>query len=149
MNLYSEFFRFDIDGHLTAFIVSAANLIKRRKDTINLPSLASEVLKTYRLSAQDKLMVNELLSSAAAIEPSIMILRNKIFAHRSRFLPYKSAFKEAELTPNQLRDLTETILKLADRLLLAANLKTVVANSMVVSDARETLDALYKQHLAK
>jgi hypothetical protein len=48
---------------------------------------------------------------------------HRAFAHRSASISYDDVFKLAAVKPDQLRDLTEVALKIANRLLLARGLK--------------------------
>jgi hypothetical protein len=58
-----------------------------------------------------------------AIADKVAILRHKAFAHRSAHISYDDVFKMAAVRPDQLRDLTEMALKIANHLLLARGLR--------------------------
>jgi hypothetical protein len=148
VNLYAEFFRFDFLAHLMCFVVSFAALLERRADTINLDQLTKEVLDVTALSAKEKADIKVLLGKVLQFRVPIMTLRNNAFAHRSASLSYNSAFKKAHVTPNQLKELSQQVLELTNRLLVACNLKDNTGNAMAVTDLREITAALYKQHLA-
>jgi hypothetical protein len=61
-------------------------------------------------------------SAAIFCRSKVTILRHNLFAHRSASLTYSEAFEMAGLTREQLADLTETALKIANALLLARGL---------------------------
>ena len=140
MQCYSEFFRFDKHAHFVAFIVHIAALFDKRRDTINLPRLATQ-LKSL-ISPQDEADVATLLTKAAPFVSKVAILRHNLFAHRSATLTYADAFKIADFTPNELRDLTEIALKLVNRLLIARGLKDKVFHELALEDANAMLKAL-------
>jgi hypothetical protein len=72
----------------------------------------------------------------------VTILRNNLFAHRSAAVSYADAFKKADVTPNELRDLTEIALKVVNRLLIARGLSDQVFAELPLEDARKMLKAL-------
>ena len=57
-------------------------------------------------------------------------------------LSYADAFKLANVTPNELRDLTEIALKTVNRLLIAWQLKDQVFMELAPEDANRMLKAL-------
>jgi hypothetical protein len=148
VNLYTEFFRFDLHGHLIAFVVSYAALLEDRDDTINLCQLVRDVLEAVAMPTDDRILIEGLLDKVTSLRAPIMILRNNAFAHRSASLSYETAFKKAQVTPNELRGLSDDVLKVANRLLIACDLKDNIANTMAVSELREIVATLYRQHLS-
>ena len=148
VNLYTEFFRFDYHAHLMCFIVSYAALLESRTDTINLGQLAEETMEVAAISVTEKTEINDLLDKILKFRGPIMTLRNNAFAHRSASLSYNSAFKKAQITPNELRELTNDVLRLTNRLLTVCNLKDNIVNTMAVADLLEIVGALHNQHLS-
>jgi hypothetical protein len=74
---------------------------------------------TGDLELHDAATVDALLVEAKSIADKVTILRHKAFAHRSAHISYNDVFKMAAVRPDQLRDLTEIALKIANHLLLA------------------------------
>jgi len=142
MRLYGAFFRFDPHAHFVAFIVHIAALFENRNDTVNLARLAKEMKEAGLVSAQDTIEVDALLSQAAPLASKAAILRNNRFAHRSGTLSSDDAFKKAAVTPNELRGLTETALKIVNRLLIARGLKDHVFNTLPLKHAEAMMKAL-------
>ena len=138
VNLYTEFFRFDYHAHLMCFVVSYAALLEPRADTINLGQLVKETLDVAAVSTVERTEINDLLDKVLKFRSPIMMLRNNAFAHRSTSLSYNSVFKKAQITPNELRDLSADVLKLTNRLLIACNLKDKIANTMAADDLLES-----------
>jgi AbiU2 len=143
LNCFSEFFRIDIHAHFVAFIVHIAALFDKRKDSINLPDLATELKQSNLISAQAAAAdVDALLSQADKVAPKVHILRSNLFAHRSATLPYDGAFKKAAITPGEMRDLTEIALKIVNHLLLARGLRDHFFNELPRQDAEAILKTL-------
>lgn len=142
MRQYSEFFRFDSHAHLVAFVVYMAALIDERPDTINLPALAKELETSGLVSTAVTSEVKTLLVQISSMRPKVAILRNNLFAHRSASLSYAEAFRRASIKPNELRELTVTALKIANRLLIARGLSEQLFNPQPLHDAQAMLRAL-------
>jgi hypothetical protein len=140
MRRFNEFFRFDPHAHLVAFVVHMAALFEKRTDTINLPGLAKEMKAARLIPARDAAEVDTLLGEAEQLARKVAILRNYLFAHRSALVPYAAVFKKAAVTANQLHNLTEMALKIANRLLLARGLTEQFFNPY----AREHSEAMLK-----
>ncbi len=139
---YSEFFRYDSHAHFFAFVVYMAALTEERGETTNLPCLARELETSGLISAPVATEVKSLLAQISSIKSKMAILRNNLFAHRSASLSYAEAFRKASVNSNELRDLTETALKIANCLLLARGLPEQVFNPLPVQDVQAMLKAL-------
>lgn len=142
MKEYSEFFRFDPHAHFVSFIVHIAALLEKRNDTITLPSLANEMKASGLISTQEAAKADALLGQATPLASKVVILRSNLFAHRSAALSYSEAFKTADVTPNELRDLTDIALKIVNCLLIVRGLKDHVFNTLPLTDAEAILKAL-------
>lgn len=147
MRGYSEFFRFDPYAHFVAFIVHIAALFEKGNNTINLPTLAKELKESDLISTQEAARVDALLGEAAPLASKAAVLRNNLFAHRSAALSYSKAYKTADVTPNELRDLTDIALKIVNCLLMVRGRKDRVFNKLPLTDAEAMLKALV-QHAA-
>jgi AbiU2 len=140
MNCFSDYFRFDSHAHFVAFIVHIAALFEKRSDTINLPDLTKELKQSNLISAQAAANIDVLLRQAKELAPKVNILRSNLFAHRSANLSYDEAFKKAEVTPHQMRVLTELALKIVNHLLLARGLE----EQFFYPSPREDAEAMLK-----
>jgi hypothetical protein len=107
--------------------------------------LVREVKAAGQLKGQDAATVDALLVEAKPMADKVLILRHKAFAHRSAHISYNDVFKMAAIKPNQLRDLTDMALKLANRLLLARGLQDQYFTEL----PREAADAMMKTLGAK
>lgn len=136
MNQYGGFFPFDEHAHLVSFIIHLVALLERKDDTINLSQLVGEIRDSGQLSQTDMTAVDALLAETDPYRKKLAILRNNVIAHRSASLSYDAAFEKAEVTPNELRELTEKARHIVNRLLLARGLKEQFVWQPAVDDAR-------------
>jgi AbiU2 len=139
---FGEFFRFEPHAHFVAFVVHMGGLFERRHGTINLQGLAKEMKAAELIPAQTAKEVDTLLEKAAPLVSKVTILRSNLFAHRSASLSYAAAFEKAQVTADQLRDLTEIALEIANRLLLARGLQDHSFNYLPRQEAEAMLEAL-------
>ena len=145
MDKFSEFFIFDSHAHFVAFVVHIAALYKELSNTVNLPQLAKEMKKKFLISNQDADEVHELLSTAEPLVKKVTILRNNLFAHRNNALSYADIFKKADVTPDELRELTDIALKVANHLLIAHGLEDADFNPTPLKHVGDMLKALSKR----
>jgi hypothetical protein len=123
MQEYSEFFRFTPHAYLVAYVIYMAGVFDTSQDTISLLHLVPEMKAAGQLKEQDAAAVDALLDEARPVADKVRILRHKAFAHRSAHISYDDVFKMAAVRPDQLRDLTDVALKIANRLLIARGLQ--------------------------
>jgi hypothetical protein len=140
MQEYNEFFRFTPHAYLVAYVIYMAGVFDKRRDTNSLARLIREVKSAGQLKAHDAAIVDALLTEAKPIADKVIILRHKAFAHRSAHLSYNDVFKMAAVKPDQLRDLTDITLKIANRLLLARGLQDQYFTEL----PREAAEAMMK-----
>jgi len=60
------------------------------------------------------------LEASKQLQAKVAILRSNVFAHSASKLGFDEAFELAEITPNQLRELTEVSLRVLNPLLKAS-----------------------------
>src|SRR5262249_1065679 len=115
--------RFTPHAYFVAYVIYMAGVFDKRGDTIRLPRLFRHSKAPPQLIGQDAAAVDALLVEAKPVADKVLILRPKAFAHRSAHISYDDVFKMAAVRPDQLRDLTDLALKIANRLLLARGLQ--------------------------
>ena len=122
-----------------------AGVFDKRSGTISLPPLVREVKAAGQLIGQDAAAVDALLVEAKPVADKVLILRHKAFAHRSAHISYDDVFKMAAVRPDQLRDLTDLALKIANRLLLARGLQDQYFTELPRDAAEAMMKALDEQ----
>lgn len=142
MREYNEFFRFTPHAYFVAYVIHIAVMFDRTRNTISLTRLAKEMKAARLIQGQEAAELDALLAEAAPIAEKVNILRHSAFAHRSASISYDEVFKLAALRPDQLRDLTDVALKIANRLLLARDLKDEYFTTLPREDAEKMMKAL-------
>jgi AbiU2 len=146
---YNEFFRFMPHANQVAFVVTTVALFDKRADTISLPNLAREMTRNGQLSGVDVTEVSRLLMSAKPLESKVTILRHKAFAHRSAHTSFDDVFKEASITADQMRQLTEIALRIANKLAEACGASVGFFNELPREDAARMMLALQESQHGK
>lgn len=141
MDEYSEFFRFTPHAYLVTYVVYIAGVFETRRNTISFAALISQMNAAGQLEGQEE-AVSSLLSVAKPIAKKVAILRNNAIAHRTVSTSYDDVFKQAEVTPGELRDLTGVALELANRLLRACGLQDQHFTDLPREDAVSMMTAL-------
>jgi hypothetical protein len=88
---------------------------------------------------QDAAAVDALLVGAKSVVDKVLILRHEAF-HRSAHISYNDVFTMAAVKPDELRDLTDKALNIANRLLLARGLEDQYFTEL----PREAAEAMMK-----
>jgi AbiU2 len=145
MREYDEFFRFTPHAYLVAYVIYMAGVFDTRRGTISFPPLVREAKAAGQLEGQEAAAVDALLVEAKPVADKVLILRHKAFAHRSAHISYDDVFKMAAVKPDQLRDLTDVALRIANRLLLARGLPDQDFTEL----PREAADAMMKALAAR
>jgi hypothetical protein len=142
MREYSEFFRFTPHAYLVTYVIYMAGIFETRRDTINLVSLIPEMKALGRLTDESAAAVETLMLSAKPIARKVAILRNNAIAHRNIEMSYNDVFKLAAVKPRELKDITDTALNIANRLLLACGLQNQHFAYLPRQDAANMMNAL-------
>ncbi len=101
---YKEFFQPTAYAHITSLIVNLYKLFETRKDTLNFPRLIKEAKS---LNIFNPKQIESELKEAKDLWIKIVILRNKLFAHKNYQLDRKTIYKEAKIKPNHIKRLIE------------------------------------------
>jgi hypothetical protein len=139
---YNEFFRFTSHAYLVGYVIYVAGVFDKTRGTISFRHLVGEVKEGGQLKGQDAAAVDALLVEAEPVIDKVTTLRHEAFAHRSERISYDDVFKMAAVTPKQLRDLTDTALKIANRLLVARGLSEQDFTGLPQEDAEAMMTAL-------
>ena len=142
MEEYNEFFRFTPHAYLVAYVIYIAGAFDTRRGTISLAHLVPEVRAAGQLKGQGAADVDALMAKAESIAAKVRTLRHRAFAHKDAHISYNDVFKLAAVKPDQLRELTEIALKIANRLLLARGLQDQYFTELPRQAAEEMMKAL-------
>lgn len=107
MNRYHLFFSTSIHSHFVALIVALYRLYEKRRDTHNIPRLIDLLEKEGRLSDTVLTSIRAKYATAFPLWKKVSVVRNKAFGHRSIAHTDEEVFREAGVSPNELRDLLE------------------------------------------
>lgn len=144
MNRYSEFFRFDTHAHFISLVIHLAGLFETRRDTVNFNALIEEAETSSLFPAETIDQAKAVIAKIRDLPSKLAILRSNLFAHRSVSLLYEDAFQIADITPNQLCNLTVAGLHIANLLLIARGLPEQFFHELACKDVEALLHDLAK-----
>jgi hypothetical protein len=140
MNDYSEFFRFDSHAQFVSMVMYLGSLYDKRRDTITLPRLAKETASAIPARAAE--LPVDALSKAEALAEKLSELRHNLFAHRSASVSYAEAFRRANITAFEIRELLALSFDVVNRLMAMHSLPEVVDHALSRSDLVQLLRRL-------
>lgn len=143
MNRYGLFFQTSLRAHFVALLVELYRLYETRKDSYNIPSLLKALKTEARLPNTTLVSLVDMYNlEAKPLWLKVHQLRNRIFGHRSIAHTVDEVFREAEVTPNELRDLVEATKKLLNTLTRALDKNIHAFNPDSRGDTLRLLDDL-------
>ncbi len=148
MNRYGLFFQTSLHAHFVALLVALYRLYEKREDTINIPSLLRRLRSEQTLSTAVLDELDAIYARAKPLWVKVSILRNKAFGHRSRAHSVADTFREAAVSPDQLKQLVETTKKLLNTLTRAWDRSTHAFNLGAREDLIELLNDLRESNEA-
>ena len=116
MNRYPLFFQTSIHAHFVASLVALHRLYETRPDTYNIPTLLRSLKEDETIDDKISIGLNKQYQKMKPLWVKVNILRNKVFGHRSTAHTVEEVFKEAAITPNEIRDLVDGTKKLLNEL---------------------------------
>lgn len=140
MEEYNEFFKFTPHAYLTSHLIYIAGTFDKTKGTISFIHLTREATKTGIVNPAEASKLDKLMADAKPLADKAALLRHGAFAHRSASVSYDDTFKQAAVTPDELRELTEIALAIANHLLAACGLQHQYFRTL----PREAAEAMMK-----
>ena len=141
MNRFSEFYRFEPHAHFVAMVMYLSQLLEKRRDTLNLPALV-ERASSAGVPASTIGRAQVALDAANPLASKVMVLRSNLFAHRSANLSYAKVFELADVNPDQLREVSDTSLKIVNLLGEAVGVGEKIVHTISPAHAEAVLKAL-------
>lgn len=123
-----EHLRFLQHGQLATALVELHSLLDANEATINLPHLVA----AFEGEKGSLPLLTDALASIRDPFAKVRLLRNAVFAHRTRKKTYDDVFKSAAITPDQLQELVVTCIKIANELRVEAGLEAEAPTTLPV-----------------
>lgn len=146
MNEYTLFFQTSLHAHFVTLLVELYLLYETRADTYNIPTFLKLLNERQAVPSSTADTLNTIYAEAKPIWLKVNILRNKAFGHRSKAHSISEVFTEANVTPNDLRDLIELTRKLLNTATQAWGNTTHAFNLSSRDDTLSLLQTLKERH---
>lgn len=149
MNKYPTFFTTGINAHFVALLIPLYRLYENKADTYNIPKLLDYLRHNGNLPPDTIVELDGLKTQAMPLWEKVKILRNRAFGHRSRSHTTEELFKEAKVTPDNLKELIAISRDLLNAFSRAWQNDTHAFNADATKDTERLLDNLKKFQLAQ
>ena len=107
LNDYPLFFQTSLHAHFVAMIVSIYRVYETRKDTINMPQLVKQLRKLDTIPTEDLKKIDSDIEKLKPLWIKVSVIRNKMFGHRTNTMDHDGIWEEANVTPNQFKQLID------------------------------------------
>jgi AbiU2 len=105
MNHYTMFFQTSIHAHFVAMLIALYRLYENRTDTVNIPELVNLLEKNASIPKAALHEIRQLCQESRNLWKKVSILRNAVFAHRSKKSSIFEVFQKTGVTNKELKDL--------------------------------------------
>lgn len=139
LNKYPLFFQISLHAHFVAMIVTLYRLYEKRKDTINLPQLIKLLKGEASIPQKELKRIETDINKIKPLWIKVSVLRNKMFGHRSKSLDYDGVWKEAQVTPNQFKQLIDESKSILNEI---TSLWNRSGHAFNLSSTKDTVDLL-------
>ena len=146
---YDQFCIFDGHANLIAYVVQITSVFDRNRRTMSLARIIEELESSKEIPAEALPELKSCLKEAEGICDRVKKLRHNLFAHRSASRAYSEVFKDARLTANELRTLSDISLRIANRLLAIRDLPEQFFNECPRKDLQKMFERLGKPSAEK
>lgn len=136
---YKEFFVPTARAHLASIVVNLYKLYETRDDTLSIPKIIKEAEKIKLLDS--KQIAGE-FKKAKELWIKICTLRNKYIAHKNYQLTKGAIYKEAKITPNQIKELIDISLIIFNKLWVCLGKQPHEIDEFTTRDTKKLFDDL-------
>ncbi len=144
---YKEFFETSAYAHISMVAVSLYKLFETRDDTVNFKNIINDALGLKIVDDADMQKLNPAIEKAKTIWIKINQLRSYLFAHRAKELTVKEIYNNANLTPDQIKELTELSLEILNYVAVKAGQKERKFESFTLRDTHRLLKTLKNSYI--
>ncbi len=138
LNDHWEHLRFLEHGQLFTAVIELHSLLDADKVTINLPHL----VQALEAQKGPHPLLRKALADAHPVFDRLRILRNAVYAHRTKKKSYSDVFKTAEITPDQLQALVLICVKISNELRVEVGLEAQTPSPLPMQTYHRMLELL-------
>jgi HEPN superfamily AbiU2-like protein len=142
MEDYNELFRFTPHAYFVAYVNYIHGVFDKQPATISLQHLIPEMIAAGHLRGDDAATIEALMKGTQSMVEKVGVLRHRAIAHKTAHTSYNDVFQLAAVKPDQLRELTEMGLKIANTLLRAHGLPEQHFTELPREAAKAMMEAL-------
>jgi hypothetical protein len=138
---YHWFFKLQAHANRFSAIVEIAGLFTPKMGTVNFHRLAQEVWNEGSIDLAERDRLAAVLRTRPRVVEGVRRIRNRALSHRDAAMDFNDVFKTANVTPNEVRALTDDGLEVSSALCSARHRMHVTFN---VDDLRRDAKRLFE-----
>ncbi len=135
-----EHIRFLEHGQLFTAVIELHSLLDANPATINLPHLT----KALEAEQGPQPLIRQALAEIEPTFAKLRLLRNGVYAHRTKRKAYTDMFRQAAITPGQLQEAVEMAIKISNELREAIGLDAEAPTTLPAEFYERMLEQLAK-----
>lgn len=141
LDRYAEFLVYNAESNLCAYVVRICNLIDGDKTTIGLGKLLTAARNENLLDNSCETKIRALLLTVESTAKKLKFLRDNVFAHKSGFWKFTEAYKNTQLSNDEMRKLSLAYLQALNELRKhrSFNLGTIDFRTNLLTDSMDQI----------
>ncbi len=143
---YKEFFETSGYAYISMVAVSLYKLFETRDDTVNFKNIMNDALRLNIVDDADIQKLTPTIEKAKTIWIKINQLRSYLFAHRAKELTVEEIYKNANITPDEIKELTDLSLEILNYIALKAGQKERKFEGFTLRDTHRLFKTLMNSY---
>jgi len=139
---YKEFFETIGRANITTVIIELYKLFDKSNKALSLNKIIKDAQRINIIDKKDFDKLREIMRQAESLWKKIAILRSNLFAHRSKIDTKKEIYRIANITPNQIKELTELGLEILNYIMVKSGKRERQFEAFIVRDTYNVFDGL-------
>lgn len=144
---FKEFFEICGYALISMVTVSLYKLFETRDDTVNFKNITNDALRLKIIGDADMQKLTPTIERARAIWIKINQLRSYLFAHRAKELTVEEIYKNANITSDEIKKLTDLSLEILNYIALKAGQKEREFEGFILRDTHRLLKTLKNSYI--
>jgi hypothetical protein len=128
------FFGTGINAHFVALVIYLYRFYEKKGDTYNVYRLLEQIRYSGDLSAEAMDALDGIVGRAEPLWKKVNVLRNRVFGHRSKAHTIEELFREAKITPDELKALLDMSKKILNEITYVLDRSTYPFDDFNASD---------------
>lgn len=146
LNHYLYFSRALIASSFHFSVINLYKAVETSSNTHNLKNLLILLDKSEKISSEKLNSIKGTLSAHEKAQRAVFILRSNVSAHHSEKIKYQEAFKKADISPDELKSLINTLVETIDDIYSSLDISGRQSTGKAAQELEQLLEDLKSFH---